>query len=381
MGQFLRVNGDYNIKTADGATIILDTGPAASGGQVRVTGNLVVEGETTTVAAENLNVEDNIILVNYYGDDRTSVPAGVALRYAGLQVDRGSLSTSGIFYDELEDAWLFAQGGPSIIDGVPATPFNYNQSRIKVKEVRTDSTTDTGDLTLIGTGTGVVKITGTTNYTQEIIDRDIAADPEVDDILTNKGYVDFAILNNPTFQIVAPNLQDTKVVISDKDLEAFPPDSNIPGSPAYLSATTTASSFGQSAVSILVDGTLIGQFYNNRFEVGDLEIGGGVDRNEITTKASITNENIVIRTQGTGKLQTNYAIQLERIGTSGETPPLAFPNIPLTPAYVPGSTLIYAASPGIGNTGLYFTNDSIIASYRSGELISKNKALVFSMIF
>ena len=37
MGQFLRVNGDYNIRAGDGAKITLDTGPAASGGSVRVT--------------------------------------------------------------------------------------------------------------------------------------------------------------------------------------------------------------------------------------------------------------------------------------------------------------------------------------------------------
>jgi hypothetical protein len=120
-------------------------------------------------------------------------------------------------------------------------------------------------------------------------------------------------------------------------------------------------------VSIIVDNALVGQFYANRFETGDLEIGGGPDRNEITSRASITNENIYVRTQGTGKLQTNYAIQIEKNG--------------VIPSYVSDSVLLYAASPSIGTTGIYFVNDSAEAAKQNGELISKNKALVFSMLF
>jgi hypothetical protein len=201
----------------------------------------------------------------------------------------------------------------------------------------------------------------------------VAADPEVDDILTNKKYVDDAILNNPTFQIIAPQSQDTRVIIADKEIDISNPGG--PGSLAYFTANTgKVIDTGESAVSIIVDNSLIAQFFTNRLEVGDIELGGGVDRNEITTKDGITNENIVIRTQGTGKLQTNYALQLERIGTSGETPGTS-------PAYVSGSTLLYASTTSIGQTGVWFVNDSLTERYRAGELISKNKALVFSMLF
>jgi hypothetical protein len=212
----------------------------------------------------------------------------------------------------------------------------------------------------------VVKITGTADYAQEILDRAAALDPEADDILTNKKYVDDSILNNPTFQIVAPQSQDTKVIIADKEIT--PNISTQPGSLAYFTANTgQVIDTGESAVSIIVDNSLIAQFFTNRLEVGDLELGGGDNRNEITTKDSITNENIVIRTQGTGKLQTNFALQLERIG--------------VTPAYVSNNTLLYSSAPDIGTTGLWFVNDSAETAKQNGELISKNKALVFSMIF
>jgi hypothetical protein len=359
MGQFLQVNGDYNIKTAEGAKIILDTGPGASGGEVRITGDLVVEGETVSVAATNLNVEDNILIINYYGEDRTGVPSGVILGYAGIEIDRGDLSPAVLLFDETADSWLLA-------NGAAPGPFNYDNSNLRLRRINTNPTTDNGDLTLVGTGTGVVKVTGTSDYAQEILDRAAALDPEADDILTNKKYVDDSILNNPTFQIVAPQSQDTRVIIADKEIT--PNNSSTPGSLAYFqSITNIVPAAGESIVSVVVDGDLSAQFYNNRLEVGDLELGGGDNRNEISTKDSITNENIVIRTQGTGKLQTNFALQLERIG--------------VTPAYVSNNTLLYSSAPDIGTTGLWFVNDSAETAKQNGELISKNKALVFSMIF
>jgi hypothetical protein len=350
MGQFLRVNGDYNIRAGDGAKITLDTGPAVSGGSVRVTGTLIVDGDALNVNTTNLNVEDNIISLN-----TGEVGPGVTLVYSGIEIQRGDTSAitpqnnASFLYDESTDSWILAHG-------TAPGPFNFDSSSLRLKQILTNSTTDSGDLTLIGTGTGVVKVIGTTNYETQVTH---------DDDLPNKKYVDDSILNNPTFQIVAPQTQDTKVVIADKDIS--PNNAAEPGSLAYFTATTTYSTFGESAVNIIVDNALVGQFYNNRFETGDLELGGGPDRNEITSRASITNENIYVRTQGTGKLQTNYAMQFEKIGT--------------VPGYVSNNVLLYAAVPSIGTTGIYFVNDSTETAKQNGELISKNKALVFSMLF
>ena len=350
MGQFLRVNGDYNIRAGDGAKITLDTGSVASGGSVRVTGNLVVEGDTFNISTTNLTIEDNIISLN-----TGEVGPGVTLIYSGIEIERGNTSSitpqnnASFLYDESTDSWILAHGS------APG-PFNFDASSLRLKQILTNSTTDSGDLTLIGTGTGVAKVIGTTNYEAQVTH---------DDDLPNKKYVDDAIQNNPTFQIVAPQAQDTKVVIADKEIT--PNTSGTAGSLAYFTATTTHSTYGESAVSIIVDNLLIGQFYANRFEIGDLEIGGGLDRNEITSRASITNENIYVRTQGTGKLQTNYAIQVENIGVIA--------------SYVSNSVLLYAAAPSIGTTGLYFVNDSAEVAKQNGELISKNKSLVFSMLF
>ena len=353
MGQFLRVNGDYNIRAGDGAKITLDTGPAASGGSVRVTGDLVVEGQTLNVAAANLNITDNIIKIN---DGETG--AGITLVYSGLEVERGSLSNASLLYDETADTWLIAN------NSAPG-PFNYDESNLRLRRIYTNPTTDDGDLTLIGTGTGLVKVFGTTTYEAQILAREAAVPGSVDDVLPNKKYVDDAILNNPTFQIVAPQGQDTRVIIADKEIT--PDISTTAGSLAYYTAQTGFPNIGESKVSIIVDNNLVGQFFNNRLEISDLEIGGGLDSNEITTKNGITNLNIFVRTQGTGKLQTNYALQLEKIG--------------VTPAYVSNNILVYGDTPGVGTSGVWFVNDSAEAAKQNGELISKNRALVFSMLF
>ena len=362
MGQFLQINGDYNIKTAEGAKIILDTGPAVAGGSVRIRGDLVVEGQTLAIETTTLNITDNIVILN-----KGENGPGVSLDYSGIEVDRGDTSDTGFFpknnasllYDENTSAWFIAHGS------APG-PFNYNDSILRLRKITTSSA-DNGDLTLLDSGTGLVKV-GSSGYDEEILARDAASPGSVDNVLPNKKYVDDAIQNQPTFQIVAPQLQDTRVIIADSDIS--PNDPSVFGSLAYLFDTTTyTTADNKSAVSVIVDGELVTQFYDDYVLVGNpgsngLEIDG--TNYEIRTETSITDQNIFIKTAGTGKLQTNYALQLDKISNLSN--------------YVSGSTIIYAKNPDLGDSGVWFRNDSIEARKRDGELISKNKALVFSML-
>jgi hypothetical protein len=334
MGQYLRVNGDYNIKTKEGGQIVLDTGPGV--GDVRVTGNLTVVGDTLTVTAENLNVQDNIIVVNY-----GETGPGVTLDYSGLEVDRGNTSSDPVvgnallIYEEDSNTWIFGHGN------VTGTISLLN-SKIQTRQIKTDSDVDSGNLILIGdsSASGVVHVSGTVNYEQQVT-------AFGDDAIPNKKYVDDSVQNNPTFQIVKSN---TRVVTFDKEdpldpLLFFPP---AVGPYTFQPA--------DSIVSVVVDGQINSVFYNNRAIIQGLEFND----TEITNDD--TNSNIFIRTSGTGKLQTNYAFQLDKIG--------------VVPASVGDSVVLYAATPSIAQTGVYFVN-----SDRTGELINKNKALLFSMIF
>lgn len=322
MAQFLQTNGDYTIRTSEGGTITFDTGPRI--GQVNVTGNLVVEGDTLTVSAENLDVQDNIIRLNV-----GETGPGVSLRYSGLEIDRGTQDPASFYFDENDDSFNLVIG--SVEGGV----VNYSSSNLRLRQISTNPDTDSGDLTLIGTGSGVVKVLGTTNYEQQITD---------DDDIPNKKYVDDSIRDNPTFQIIDDN---TRVIITEKD---------VAGSETYLSDETGYSTFGESGVSVIVDGILNTQYFVNRTVIQDIEISG----NELTNND--TNANIFLRTQGTGRVQTNYGLELESIST--------------TPAYVTDAITLYSNAPSVGKSGIFFTHAT-----STDELISKNRALLFGMIF
>jgi hypothetical protein len=335
MGQFFRVNGDYNIKTTENGAIVLDSA------NVLVTGDLTVQGDTTTVNTATLDIEDNIITLN-----TGETGSGVTLIYSGVEIDRGSSSKAALIFDETNPTGIAGSAGTWAIAYGTAGSYGYTDSNLKVKRILTDTGNgDSGDLTLIGTGTGVVKVAGTTNYETQVTD---------DDDLPNKKYVDDAIQNNPTFQITK---LDTRVIIADKDVA--PNTAGTGGSLAYFNSTTGYPQGSESKIGILVDGVLTATFYPNRTEIGGLEI----TNYEITTKDAVTNENINIRTQGTGKLQTNYALQLD--------------NNAVSPGIVSGSHVIYSRPEGVGKTGIYYVN----TENTRDELVSKNRALLFSMLF
>ena len=329
MGQFVQVSGDYNIKSGEGAVITLDTG--AGVGTTRVTGNLLVEGDTLNVSVENLNVQDNIITLNY-----GETGSGVTLRYSGIEVDRGSSESVSFLWDDNDDTWNLKQGA------------GYNSSRLRVKEILTNPDTDSGDLTLIGTGTGVIKVLGTTAYELQVTD---------DDDVPNKKYVDDAIQTNPTFQILRGDTRAAAFDISN------PIDPGLFPIGPYFSQPT------ESVIGLAVDDNIVAQFFRNRVQLAGInffledptpDIPGIPDATVLQTVN--TNGNIKLETNGTGKVQITYALQLDNPGT--------------TPAAVTNASLVYGGAVGAGSTGVYFRNTS-----NNDELISKSKALVFSMIF
>ena len=329
MGQFVQVSGDYNIKSGEGAVITLDTG--AGVGTTRVTGNLLVEGDTLNVSVENLNVQDNIITLNY-----GETGSGVTLRYSGIEVDRGSLESVSFLWDDNDDSWNLKQGA------------GYASSRLRVKEILTNPDTDSGDLTLIGTGTGVIKVLGTTAYELQVTD---------DDDVPNKKYVDDAIQTNPTFQILRGDTRAAAFDISN------PIDPGLfPIGPYFAQPT-------ESVIGLAVDDNIVAQFFRNRVQLAGInffledptpDTPGIPDATVLQTVN--TNGNIKLETNGTGKVQITYALQLDNPGT--------------TPAAVTNASLVYGGAVGAGSTGVYFRN-----TVKNDELISKSKALVFSMIF
>jgi len=103
-----RIIGDYTIEST--GTITLG---AAVSDLVVIAGDLTVQGDTTTVNTENLNIEDNTIELN-------SGEAGPGITHpdgnAGITVDRGASNPARILFDEATDKWQIDNGTTTLID-------------------------------------------------------------------------------------------------------------------------------------------------------------------------------------------------------------------------------------------------------------------------
>lgn len=89
---------DNKLKLVDSPTIA---------GTLTVTGDLVVNGSTTTLNTTTLEVEDNLIVLN-------KNVTGTPLTNAGIEVERGNLTNASLYFDEEADQWK-AHNGTSII--------------------------------------------------------------------------------------------------------------------------------------------------------------------------------------------------------------------------------------------------------------------------
>lgn len=108
-----------------------------------------------------------------------------------------------------------------------------------------------------------------------------------------------------------------------------------------------AGAFGASA-SLTWSGTIL--------KVGNFDIGSNI------IASTNTNGGIELTTNGTGQIYLRAPLRLENEGSD--------------PSSVAGSNMVYAKTPSTGGTGLYVNNTNT-----SGELVSKSRAIFYSMIF
>ena len=147
---------DYRVIINPGGKITLDVGNT---GDVEIVGNLTVGGELTSINSTNLDIEDNIITLN-----KGETGVGVTLGTAGISIERGILPSAQILFDE-GIAWLDSQTS-TLIGGA----FKFLNSEGSTVGIVTNSvsTSYNDNLVLLGTGTGIVTVTGTTNYEQQL---------------------------------------------------------------------------------------------------------------------------------------------------------------------------------------------------------------------
>lgn len=323
MSKVLKVaNGNYKIQVEPGGEITLNTGPSA--GIVRVTGDLLVEGTTTTVNTANLDIQDNIILLNQ-GEQGDGVTEGTS----GLRIDRGNFPDALFVFDEsipfndpITETTKFGAWVSTDINGATVA-------------LRTNSiATGGGDLYLINSGSGVISVSGTNNYENNVVD---------DDHIPNRKFViDF--VNFTLSNVFQPAIGDGIL------------------SPTTVTASDIETTGQRSEVDISINETSIAKFFETDIELGDIRIEGS----SIQTINSDTDLRISV--PGTGVIVLDDTLELPSVPHNQD---------PSTdPAFPVNGVRLYSKNQNLGKSGLFISNDN---STRD-ELISTNRSILYSMI-
>ena len=340
MSKVLRVtDGDYRIVVDNGAsgTIYLDTtsGAASPRGTVVITGDLEVKGTQTTVESTNTTIADNILTLND-GESGAGIRASFGYK-AGIEVARGSLPTARLVFDEQSP---YVAGGSSGTGSFRFEDINGDFLPLNVNSLNAE-----GPL-YVTTPNSAINVAGTVDYEKNVFTYTGAAIsnavPINNDFIPNaKGVVDYityALANN--FQ---PGIQDANTSVTATDFDT---------------------SSNESVVVITVDGLVAANFYSNRIDLGDIKI----QNNEISTTNS--NEPLLLAAPGTGSVivKDSFEITEYLYEDDGVAPASTVPD---------SGIKLFSTTEGTGDTGLYFVNKS----NTTGEMISKNRALLYGMLF
>ena len=407
-GSVQRFSSDHKIKVPSGGQITLDTG--TNTGLVFITGNLNVQGDVTTISTTNLEIEDNIIKLN-----KGETGAGVSEIISGIEIDRGTatLGNARFVWDESE-SWLN-----------PATSltqsglFTFKTINGGINGIQTTSIDTNGsDLYLISNGFGVISVTGTTNYEEQVLDYTSGLSVIEDDTIPNiRAVVDkiaYEILNSPGDKI---RRDDTQVVVYDNNISGIVVSFDTLGIPntsvkintgitsnretnvrvgsyvtiigsgitnldgtwivnsafdidrffyitTALPVTTplvpsTATVFvedSKSNAKVIIDGGVVADFQNSQLNLYGLRLS------DTTLASTVSNTDLILTSPGSGSVQIQDNLKM----------PYTSPD----PVAETDNVKIFMKAPDVGQSGVYFVN----TQYKD-ELISRRKAVAFSILF
>lgn len=357
MSKFLRVpDGDYKIQVREGGRITLDTG--IERGQVYITGNLIVEGDTTTVNSENVVVRDNIIELNK--DDPSTT--GITLGESGLLINRGisaGYPDAKFVFDENVE-WTDPVSETTKYGAFRFTNVNNADIGIRTNSIATGGQ----DLYLINSGTGVLSVTGTNNYERQVFyylgpnEIDINAGSNGDgtrdpDIIPNAKCIADYITS-----FFAGQFQDaiSEGITSPTQVEVQ--DFEVTGSP--------------SQILFEVDGTLVASMHEGRLELNDIRIS----RNKIET--TVSNTDLILSSPGTGTVRVQDTLGIYAVPTVDDPDQdLLTPGVQYVPGVPDSGVNLYVTTRNTGGSGIYFVHEDTTRD----EIISNNRALVYGMIF
>lgn len=354
MARILRVGDNtYKVKVDSSGTITLDTGENT--GQVIVTGNLIVQGNTTTVNTTNLDIEDNIITLN-----KGETGAGVTdfPRRSGIEIDRGTLPNAQFLFDE--DVEWIESNATSFQNNYGAFTTRLEDNSIGALRTRSIVTGDKDiNLNLLGpsptsleegpgiSGTAVVTIFGVDDYDNRIQNLISLAPGQIVPSAEQLKRYNSAI---PSVGWIGTRLETF--------FETNPPEFiRRQQTDSILRIFDTASGDPESKLSLTLDNVNIAEWRLTRFDLQELRFSS----TKIESKP--LGVDLILKSGGTGVVAIEDSLKLKLVTSE--------------PSSSLNSVVLYNGQEKYGGTGVYFVNSE---STRD-ELVSRRKALAYSMIF
>jgi hypothetical protein len=320
MSRVLKVSqSNYRLQTATGGTITLDTGVDV--GTVIVTGDLVVQGETTTVNTTNLAIEDNIIVLN-----KNQTGAGITLASpisgrAGIEINRGNRPAGQFLFDENVNHYDF----PNTVNVGGTFVLKTNDGKKAGLQVATIVNDGASNLVFdMQSTSGVLSIANSTNYYLRV---------------TNDNDI-------PNWKTIT-NYVAAQQGVATVDRMYFP----------------VSSAFGFEDSKVQAFNTNIQFYVGQQIRATISPVGVSVNNiNLFTDTITNTSANNLVLTAINNNVKVDAVLNLT--------------DQSLTPATVSGVTKLYStATVGPGKSGLFFKNVNT-----SDELVSKNRAVLLSIL-
>jgi hypothetical protein len=333
MSRILKVSeSNYRLQVKSGGKIYLDTGTLT--GDTIVTGNLTVLGTTTNIESTNASIADNIIILN---DGEPNVGVTLNGSTSGIRIDRGQRTHStGTIYDaELVFDENISHYDPILDNQVDGTfVLQTTDGALNGLKLASISPPDSYDM-VFDMGNSLTKLrvvnatVGMSNYEDRVIDpNDIPNKQYVNDYVAASGG------------------------IATVDRVYYPISGGFPAATSSIRAYS-------SNINFEIAHTLVASITATGLTVSDINL-----YQDTISNVSVGN-NLILNAL-TNTVEVDAVLKLNDKG--------------IGPTAVAGSTKIYTVdsdtTPAPGKTGIYFTNQG-----NSDELIAKNRALLFSMLF
>lgn len=186
-------------------------------------------------------------------------------------------------------------------------------------------TDDTTDLNLLGTGFGTVNVAGTTNYELQVND-----DDDLPNVKWVQNWTQTYFEENPPEFI---KKGDSVLQIFDSEFTA------------------------ETLLQLRLDGVLSAEYRPDRIDLQDTRITGS------TISSTVSNGDLTLLAPGAGSVVVDDTLKLKLVSVE--------------PTSDASGVKVYSKDESFGGTGVFFVN----TKDTKDELVSKRKALAFSMIF